>query len=75
MDKFGIFNLINSFLEGYKSKSPTPSSSPNEVSVVKTSKKEDGAVSSAPHPPLKEEMLKAIKEHDSFVKRVLKDNK
>ncbi len=75
MDKFGIFNLINSFLTDYKSKNPNPQGQKPLTPSEKPTTSESVPPEPAPYIPLRAEMLKTIKDHDLFVKRVLKDKK
>lgn len=74
MDKFGIFNLINTFLTQYKNRTDEPNQNETSPSVNSPPKKEP-VKSQTTFVPLQADMLKTIKEHDSFVKRVLKDKK
>ncbi len=88
MDKFGIFNILNSFsqlLSGGSSSQNgqenqnleeqfAPSSTPQQPKAKDTEKAEANApaVNGAPYPPLQSSMLDTMKSHDEFVKRVVK---
>ena len=88
MDKFGIFNLLNSFfpLIAQKTEQTTNNLSPStdilsnllsSFTKTKTSNKTDETNKeskplSAPH-HLQEQMLLTVSNHDAFVKRVRKN--
>lgn len=76
MEKFGIFNLLGSFLgqsvkkEGeinaeYSYSAPPPLADKESISAEKR----------ASFPPLQNSMLTTMKNHDEFVKRVRDKNK
>lgn len=77
MDKFGIFNILSSFLgQSFKnsgensadySYSAPPSLAENSESTT--------AEKRATLPPLQHSMLKTMQSHDEFVKRVRAKNK
>ena len=77
MDKFGIFNLLSSFLgqsfknsgensADYSYSAPPPLNDKNESAT---------AEKRATLPPLQNSMLKTMQNHDEFVKRVRDKNK
>lgn len=90
MDKFGIFNLLNSFFPLTNTKteqSPVGANSSNDIlssllsSFAKNNQsnknQETNAVkpiNSTPH-PLQEQMLLTVANHDAFVKRVKQNQK
>ena len=89
MDKFGIFNLLNSFL-GLYDKSQNAAKNENDTqptvsSAASSPKNEPTAPQSAsqknPHstsraaPPLQAGMLTVMRSHDEFIKRVKEKNK
>ena len=87
MDKFGIFNLLNSLLNNFSSNSRQPNQQENtppferlpnsDSSGQFSNEKGLGKKSSntpPPAPPLQNFMLSTITEHDKFVKRVQKNN-
>ena len=71
MDKFGIFNLINSFITYYKNSKPVE----NNDTKVKPDKIDDKppTKSTATRSALKYNLYSAMSSHDDFVKRVLKN--
>lgn len=75
MDKFGIFNLINSFVSEYKSKNPSPTQSATIDWPTPAPEKISKPLEPLPLVPLKKELLDTIKNHDEFVKRVQKNFK
>jgi hypothetical protein len=75
MDKFGIFNLINSLITQYKSKPESSSSVENAPLLPKKDNIATEKRPSVPYAPLKEGMLKTMTTHDEFVKRVLNNSK
>ena len=90
MDKFGIFNLLNSFFPLTSQKNQVePNANPvsndflsslltsftnNSSSNKPENDKQQKVVSSAPH-PLQEQMLLTVSNHDAFVKRVKQNTK
>ncbi len=74
MDKFGVFNLISSLLSQYKSSSNAPSPAKTQEENTKTSVAKTSSPDAKPFLPLQESMLSTIRNHDSFVKRVVKEN-
>lgn len=90
MDKFGIFNLLNSFL-GLYDKSQNASQKDNDTqptvssAAVSAPKNEPTAPQSASQknthstsraaPPLQAGMLTVMRSHDEFIKRVKEKNK
>lgn len=83
MDKFGIFSVLNSFLNGYdKNNRPeseaaernfTDSKPPQNQTAVKSddAKQPQKRVS----PPLQSSMLNVLNSHDAFIKRVRDKNR
>ena len=85
MDKFGIFNLLNSFFPlTNQKKSGEENFSPNSGDILSSllssfaknpatnnspNNKTQGAITNPPH-PLQEKMLLTVSNHDAFVKRV-----
>ena len=90
MDKFGIFNLLNSFFPltsqkntGGNNTSPISndllsnlltSFSKNVENKKSEENKKENSVVSPPH-PLQEQMLLTVSKHDAFVKRVKEKQK
>ncbi len=83
MDKFGIFNLLNSFFSLGKSENEKTNDTPtstndllsNLFSSITNSKKPENKnekTVSAPPMPLQNSMLSTINSHDQIVKRVKK---
>lgn len=83
MDKFGIFKLLNSFLDNYKT--PLTKDSPLGDQNSKTDSLLDGLKSlipekqatpkpSQPPYPLQKNMISTMQNHDEFVKRVREKN-
>ena len=75
MDKFGVFNLINSLVSHYKNNA-------GNFSTPKSAEVGTGNPPLKPSPteqkgflPLQEGMLNTIKNHDQIVKRVILENK
>mgnify|MGYP004569053745 CR=1 FL=1 len=67
MDKFGIYNLLNSFLGAFSAPkpengAPTPDRAP--------AGNENASAPPAVFPPLQAGMLSVMREHDEFIKRV-----
>ncbi len=84
MDKFGIFKLLNSFLDFYGKNSNQGSSPLSSLFKGFSSPKERENVQSAPqndlkqkkeNAPLQQQMLSTMRSHDNFVKRVSEKNK
>ncbi len=75
MDKFGIFNLINSLITQYKSKPEGSSNMDNPPTLSKKDTVPTENRTIVPYAPLKEGMLKTMSSHDEFVKRVLNNSK
>ena len=76
MEKFGIFNILSSLLGA--DKAPTDKNSPENVGDTASSSKSDNAPSAekrATFAPLQNSMLKTMRNHDEFVKRVQEKNK
>ena len=69
LDKFGIFNIINS-VSSVLLRNSDENPPPEKPSAEKIFGGEPGAVSRAFFPPLQSSMLDTIKSHDEFVKRV-----
>ncbi len=88
MDKFGIFNLINSFLDYYENKKETPKKDDptpqNENPIFKKTNTEKGTTQQNSKPdtvtkshnksPLINSLISTINLHDKFVERVYKNN-
>ena len=75
MDKFGIFNVINSLAGLYnkfQNQNPTDSQTTPTQSTVKTQDKTPARASAV---PLQSGMINTMQSHDEFVKRVLGKNK
>ncbi len=83
MDKFGIFNLLNSFFSANGQKNQdSPNQSANTDNLLSSlfsslnnqKKPENNAIKPIPtinvSPPLQQSMLSTMKNHDNFVKRV-----
>lgn len=87
MDKFGIFNLISSFLNFYNEEKQAETNG-NKVnpfnalsSLFQGNNQQKNNVSpkiptvkTAVKPPLQSSMLSVMKEHDAAVKRITKKN-
>ena len=79
MDKFGVFNLVNSLFQLYKNSQYSPQSDENPLFSVlknlssneKPKKEENKPVVKA---PLQSQMLNTARTHDEHVKRVLSKN-
>lgn len=70
MDKFGIFNLLNSFADLCdKNKPEQISEEPKKTDAASP------AESRASLPPLQSSMISTMRFHDEFVKRVTDKNK
>ena len=84
MDKFGVFNLINSFLTYYKNSATKNPQDNNSGSVANTftapvvpsnpSSADNHTEKPSAKPPVLE-LFNAMSSHEEFVKRVLKNNK
>ncbi len=76
MDKFGIFKLLNSFLDFYKQNSNGDKTfsffpkSEKPTSLEQASTEKPVSSFSKNQQPLQEQMLSTIRSHDAFVKRV-----
>lgn len=82
MDKFGIFNIINSLLGGKTSTSDnetTQSSNLNNLLNALTTPKPQSEKPSnttlTPPLPLQTSMISTMNGHDEFIKRVMEKNK
>ena len=83
MDKFGIFNLLNSFLSVYQKKKTADSdvNAPKDSAAESSAPKPRPAETAKPvpprakEPPLQASMLNVIYSHDAFVRRVREKNK
>lgn len=77
MDKFGIFNLLSSFLGQSFNKSGENSAdySYSAPPAFPDKSETDAAEKRATLPPLQNSMLKIMQSHDEFVKRVRDKNK
>ena len=82
MDKFGIFNLLGSFLDAYKKQAQNPqenlTKSPNPLSNIFSSLPSPKPTENNPSPPptpLQQSMVATMRSHDEFVKRVNKNLK
>ena len=84
MDKFGIFNLLNSFAKQYldnksQNNQPKTTNSNAEFSAENVTdknaqlQKNQNAPFEAPYPPLQNGMISTMKSHDEFIKRVQKN--
>lgn len=76
MDKFGIFNLLSSFLgQSFKSGGDNPpDNSYSPPPAFPDNSESASAEKRAALPPLKNSMLKTMQSHDEFVKRVREKN-
>ena len=90
MDKFGIFNLLNSFFPLANQKNESTSNNNNFSSEllsgllssfkkdsslnIANQTKKEKSLNNAPH-PLQEQMLSTINSHDQIVKRVKQSQK
>ena len=88
MDKFGVFNLLNSFInlmgnknsaesseENKKDKSFLDNNNANLASVLnKVLSPSQPKSAPASSPPLQVNMLSTMNNHDEIVKRVMKNN-
>lgn len=73
MDKFGIFNLLNSFLDFYKSNSAQNSTQTAKESPPFTQQKKAEKDNENVSPPsLSSQLLSISQKHDEHVKRVKK---
>lgn len=83
MDKFGIFNLLNSFLSVYQKNKTADSdvNTPKDSAAQNAAPKPRPAETAKPvpprakEPPLQASMLNVIYSHDAFVRRVREKNK
>ena len=83
MDKFGIFNLLNSFLSVYQKNKTAGSdvNAPKDSAAQNAAPKPRPAETAKPvpprakEPPLQASMLNVIYSHDAFVRRVREKNK
>ena len=76
MDKFGVFNLINSLFELYKNSQTQPKEDANPLFSALKNFSPPSAPKNEPEPlpskpPLQAQMLSTAKSHDEHVKRVL----
>lgn len=82
MDKFGVFNLLNSLISVYeKTKSQNSSASAAENTSPSSVGDAPSALKSAPTteknkpaPPIQRSMIRTLDSHDAFVERVRKRN-
>ena len=86
MDKFGVFRLLNSFLDFYKNNQPqndngvksgifdlfSTLSGKNFTDKTANGKSQDGKTQIA-RPPIVNPMLKIMQDHDAAVKRIKKE--
>ena len=76
MDKFGIFNLLSSFLgQSVKSNDSTDNGSYLAPPTFNDKNENASAEKRATLPPLQNSMLNTMRSHDEFVKRVHARNK
>lgn len=76
MDKFGIFNLLNSFYDFYaKNKSEKSATAAPTESSLPTPNAETPKTNSQSLPPLQYQMKATMKTHDEIVKRVMANAK
>lgn len=83
MDKFGIFNLLNSFLSVYQNNKTacpdvnahTPNASEAAAPVPRPAETAKSVPPRANVPPLQASMLNVLSSHDAFVRRVREKNK
>ena len=76
MDKFGIFNLLNSFFDFYsKNKQNFPTQ--NQSSAIPSQNKNENLSPKNPPSliPLQSSMIKTMNSHDELVKRVMQNQK
>ncbi len=84
MNKFGIFNLLNSFLQPTSQKNSSPSENPltspdflnnlfSSFNKPKEQQKESEVNIKSVPLPLQKDMLSTISSHDQIVKRVLQN--
>lgn len=75
MDKFGIYNLLNSFLGAFSAPKPE-NGAPTTDRAPAGNENASAAATSSPSappavfPPLQAGMLSVMREHDEFIKRV-----
>lgn len=76
MDKFGIFKLLNSFLDNYKNQATNTTAPDTLLNGIETlfPKKSNPPKPSDPPYPLQKNMLSTMQSHDQFVKRVKEKN-
>ena len=76
MDKFGIYNLLNSFLGAFGAQKSESGDRAADSFSARTEQKPEPNPSPAPatppavFPPLQAGMLSVMREHDEFIKRV-----
>ena len=75
MDKFGIFNILSSILGKNQAEKIGNSVNSAVQNPLPYSEESTAAEKRATFPPLQSAMLKAMKNHDEFVKRVNTHNK
>lgn len=83
MDKFGIFNVLNSLLSGFgkddiseESSSDANSAGQNNPQNKKPANPDiQGKTQKTLSPPLQSSMLNVLNSHDAFIKRVREKNK
>lgn len=77
MDKFGIFQLINSFYDFYnKTKSEGDLKNSNDFTDKNSAEHAKNSPTPSKTPaPLQEKMLSVMNSHDKFVKSVMEKNK
>ena len=77
MDKFGIFNLLSSFLgQSFRSSGENPADYSYSAPPAFPDKSETAAAEKrATLPPLQNSMLKVMQSHNEFVKRVREKHK
>lgn len=83
MDKFGIFNILNSLLSGFGKDGISEESSPDVNSAGQNNPQNkksanpdiQGKTQKPLSPPLQSSMLNVLNSHDAFIKRVREKNK
>lgn len=76
MDKFGIFNLLSTFLgQSFKNNGDNSAEYSYSEPPPLADKESINAEKRASFPPLQNSMLTTMKNHDEFVKRVRDKNK
>ncbi len=68
MDKFGILNLLNSFLN-FSGEQTKPKEDEKKETPTTIAEKRANSV------PIQYSMLKTLSSHDAFIKRVMEKNK